>query len=598
MKTKNNHKLKTLLTATILGWTATLQLTAATLTVTNATDGAAGSLRARVAAAAGGDVITFDSSLSGQTLALTNEISPTASPLTITATNLAARLTLQGNGVKRVIYNGYGLSLTISGVTITGGGGTGADTGFNNHGGGVLNRGTLTMDRCTLTANSASYGGGIENSAVATLVMTNCTISGNNSTYSGGISIIQDTTLLNCTISSNSSSYYAGGDVSGTAVLKNCTIAHNTSSSQTGWLLSGGNMTMINCTFASNSAASLGGIVLFSATLLMTNTILVGNSPADLANVSGGTIAGTSNLIGGNPLLGPLQNNGGPTLTMAISTNSPAFNAGTAIVGLNTDQRGRTRQAFGAPDIGAYEFTAFDTGQTIVTTPDGAYWYVGLPVTGSDLSIYREVSGQLPVNVGGAALRIGQANDSTVLVENSTGGVYSRTGSTSGIGSGWQQLTSVTAGDAATWFLGPDAGYGSLNIYRWATNGLPTFSNGAGTNLTVLFDGSIMTRAYNQTTFRRLGSSAGLGSAWVQVYLATNSPTLKNTVKLGNGSVQFSFTNQSGLTFSVYASTNAALPLAQWTPLGNPVESPAGSFQFADSQATNAASRFYRVTSP
>lgn len=93
---------KTWLFLMLTGCLVALNLTAATLTVTNVTDGAAGSLRARIAAATAGDVVTFDASLSGQTLALTNELSPTASPLTITATNLAGGVTLQGSGGKRV----------------------------------------------------------------------------------------------------------------------------------------------------------------------------------------------------------------------------------------------------------------------------------------------------------------------------------------------------------------------------------------------------------------------------------------------------------------------------------------------------------------
>ena len=144
----------------------------------------------------------------------------------------------------------------------------------------------------------------------------------------------------------------------------------------------------------------------------------------------------------------------------------------------------------------------------------------------------------------------------------------------------------------------PDSSPTGLSIYRWADNGLPVYSTGAGTNLTVLFDGSILTRANNDTTWKRLGSNTGLGSAWQQVVIAVTSPALKNTARLVNGSVQFGFTNQPGMTFTVLTSTNVALPLAQWTPLGAPVESPAGTYQFTDSAATNYARRFYRAVSP
>jgi hypothetical protein len=58
-----------------------------------------------------------------------------------------------------------------------------------------------------------------------------------------------------------------------------------------------------------------------------------------------------------NPLLGPLSNNGGPTLTMPLLDNSPAINAADPTPELTSpvDQRGVTRPQGPAPDIGAYE---------------------------------------------------------------------------------------------------------------------------------------------------------------------------------------------------------------------------------------------------
>jgi hypothetical protein len=54
----------------------------------------------------------------------------------------------------------------------------------------------------------------------------------------------------------------------------------------------------------------------------------------------------------------------------------------------------------------------------------------------------------------------------------------------------------------------------------------------------------------------------------------------------------------AGLGFTVLATTNLALPLSNWTVLGAPVEGPSGQYQFTDTQATNTAIRFYRVSSP
>ena len=69
---------------------------------------------------------------------------------------------------------------------------------------------------------------------------------------------------------------------------------------------------------------------------------------------------------------------------------------------------------------------------------------------------------------------------------------------------------------------------------------------------------------------------------------------LINPVGLGNGAFQFNFANLAGASFTVFASTNVALPFNQWSNLGPAVETPAssGQFQFTDPQ------RFYRVKSP
>lgn len=65
----------------------------------------------------------------------------------------------------------------------------------------------------------------------------------------------------------------------------------------------------------------------------------------------------------------------------------------------------------------------------------------------------------------------------------------------------------------------------------------------------------------------------------------------------GAGSLQLSFTNAAGVSFTVLGSTNAALPVAQWQNLGHPIESPAGQYQFTDPSATNAA-KFYILRQP
>jgi T5SS/PEP-CTERM-associated repeat protein len=75
-------------------------------------------------------------------------------------------------------------------------------------------------------------------------------------------------------------------------------------------------------------------------------------------------------------------------------------------------------------------------------------------------------------------------------------------------------------------------------------------------------------------------------------------PQLINPLVLGNGSFQFGFSNVAGASFSVWNTTNLALPLSNWTSLGPPTELSPGQYKFTDSNATNYPQRFYRVRSP
>jgi alpha-tubulin suppressor-like RCC1 family protein len=73
---------------------------------------------------------------------------------------------------------------------------------------------------------------------------------------------------------------------------------------------------------------------------------------------------------------------------------------------------------------------------------------------------------------------------------------------------------------------------------------------------------------------------------------------LTGPMKSTNGSVQFSFSNAAGGFFGVMATTNFALPLNSWTPVGDAVEISSGQFQFTDLKATNYPQRFYRMRTP
>src|SRR5262249_14211710 len=149
-------------------------------------------------------------------------------------------------------------------------------------GGGLHNTDTATLTRVTVSGNTSdASGGGIENEG--TLTLTNVTISGNTAVTDGG-GLINDitATLKSVTLASNGAN--SGGDLFNPSDLTigNTIVANATS---------GG-----NCAGTGGSLTSLGGNL-------------------DSANTCGFT---SPDQVNKNPLLTPLQNNGGPTLTHAI----------------------------------------------------------------------------------------------------------------------------------------------------------------------------------------------------------------------------------------------------------------------------------------
>ena len=125
---------------------------------------------------------------------------------------------------------------------------------------------------------------------------------------------------------------------------------------------------MTNSTISGNTSSNGGGIHNDSGTITFENTIIGGNSSACFGtltsqghnlvqNVAGCSIAGdlTGNITGQDPLLGPLQDNGGPTFTHALLAGSPAIDAGNDGAAPATDQRGTSRPQGLFSDIGAFE---------------------------------------------------------------------------------------------------------------------------------------------------------------------------------------------------------------------------------------------------
>ncbi|MGA8029957.1 MAG: right-handed parallel beta-helix repeat-containing protein [Bryobacteraceae bacterium] len=232
-------------------------------------------------------------------------------------------------------------------------------------GGAVNNAGTLNLLHCTLRGNNATFfGGAIAN--FGSLSVTESTFSGNSAPGTGGGAIVNSGTALVKKSTFVDNTGYAGGAIDnnfGSLKIVNSTFYGNSTPTDGGALLNDATETVINSTFAHNSAASGGGIENGSdGTLRLENTI-VANSPAG-GNCSGAIKDGGGNLSSDdscpgihneNPLLGPLEDNGGPTETMALKKGSPAIDAAVEAHCPATDQRGVPRPQGPRCDIGAYE---------------------------------------------------------------------------------------------------------------------------------------------------------------------------------------------------------------------------------------------------
>jgi predicted outer membrane repeat protein len=289
-----------------------------------------------------------------------------------------------------------GGSLTVSNCTFTGNSGP-------NGGGILMGGGPMTVSNSTFTGNSAgSSGGGIyanssgPNSNMWTV--RDCLFSGNSATQGGGIVAASgsfSSPLLTGSTFTGNSALHGGGMFlmgGGTPTVSNSTFAGNTAQSLGGGAVIDGDVQVSNCTVSGNSAQEGGGLFTVFGKFTLTNSIVAKNQGGLGPDLGGNTFLGKffgifsrgHNLIGSgdyfpgdgafvgdptdligttaspiDPLLGPLQDNGGPTPTMAVGFGSKALDAGdNANGGLAVpaaDQRGRTRIAGGTIDIGAFE---------------------------------------------------------------------------------------------------------------------------------------------------------------------------------------------------------------------------------------------------
>lgn len=363
------------------------------------------------------------------------------STLTVSNCTINGNSALHGGGG---IFN-YGdwdsAALTVSNCTISG---NSAWYYYDGNGGGISSSaffGTATVEILNSIVNdnwAANYGGGIYNGGVsgtATLTVNNSTLSGNSALYNGyGGGLYNDgsfwdisssssatMTINNSTVSGNYVPIYGGGIYNNgfggnaTLTISNSTLSGNSAISA-GCVYNDGSygnamLTLNNSTLKSDSPV-VGSIINAgwsgNATLAVGNTILsAGSSGVNISNLSatvtslgynlsdddgGGLLNQPGDQINTDPLLGPLQDNGGPTFTHALLPGSPAIDAGDPnfTPPPDYDQRGTDfpRVFNGRVDIGAFEV------QTVTPTYAGQ---VQPPINIDGTSVFSASRGVVPV---------------------------------------------------------------------------------------------------------------------------------------------------------------------------------------------------------
>jgi hypothetical protein len=505
-----------------------------------ATPGLQCTLRAAVEqsnATAGADVINF-SLPANSTINLTAGgllINQSASIVGSGARNLTVQRSANastGNfAVLSVVGPAYNspapITVSISGLTVANG------LTEGNSAGGIYHFGasTLNLTEVAVKNNRANDGAGILNAGSALNVLRS-TLSGNSATNSGG------------------GIYNAYGTVN----ISNSTVANNTAANSGGGIFNSSDsdnntLTLNNVTVSNNTAASGGGVT-NRKTANVRNTIIAGNNAAQNPDVNGvvdfvslgNNLIGKSDISVGflnqvngdkvgttaaplNPRLGPLQDNGGPTDTLALLIGSPAIDSGNLCVvsaecffgnppvPLVTDQRGGDffRVIDVNIDIGAYELSvpapaivsitptqvrAGSGGFEIVVTGSGFVNGSVVQFNGQDRPTTFVSATELRAQITAADVQAAGQNSITVFNSTPGGGtsnaasliVFACTytlnpASQNFPSSGGNGSVNVTTSAACAWIATTNVPWISITNASGSGNGTVNFSVGANTGV-------------------------------------------------------------------------------------------------------------------
>ena len=312
----------------------------------------------------GEDLIVFDRSLfsNPQTITLnqgeldlTHNLDMIAPRDSLTGADL---VTVSGNNATRVFDIEKGADVHLDGLIV-------ADGKVTGSGGGIVNRGSLSLDNSIVRNNSArgisiqygkyefidypSYGGGIDNSG--TVLLSNSTVSGNSASgvigYGGGISNDGIMNVSNSNLSSNWAGDGGGisNNKSGTMNVSNSTLSSNSVALSGSGISNDGIMNVRNSTISGNSAEFGGGGISNGGTMSVNNSTISGNLADNGGGIlNGGTMNVNNSTISGNVVPRTSFSNatigGNPTGTGGGIFNNDTMNVNNSTISGNSADTG------------------------------------------------------------------------------------------------------------------------------------------------------------------------------------------------------------------------------------------------------------------